>query len=129
MQPVRSAWQPVQDGVIIALASWLAVLTSTVEAFFTPFRMFGVLIPIAPIAAAVITPLLILVPFRLTGRRVGVLLPALLWVLAAMFWAQGTNEGDVVLASNNWVAMAYLLVGSGAAAFSAYWVLTRRRGA
>jgi hypothetical protein len=119
----------VQDGVIIVLACWLAVLTSTAEAFFTPFRMFGVLIPISAIAAAVVTPLLVLVPFRLTGHRVWVLLPALLWVLTAMFWAQGTDEGDVVLAAKNWVAMAYLLVGSGAATFGAYRVLTRRSGA
>ncbi|MBA3489271.1 MAG: hypothetical protein H0T78_06950 [Longispora sp.] len=113
----------VYHGAVIVCAIWLALLTSTAEAFFTPFRLFGVLIPISVLAAVVITPILAIGTFRLTGRRALSLLPSAAWAFAALFWAQSSSEGDVVLAGDSWVSLLYLLAGSGAAAFGAYRVI------
>ncbi len=111
--------------VVCVVACWVGAITATAEAFLTPLYLFGVRFPLAAILAVVFNPLLVWGTHRLTGWRVGALLPGAAWVAAALVWSGSRREGDVVLAGNNWVAMAYLLGGTVALAVGAYLVVVR----
>ncbi len=111
--------------LVCVVACWFGALTATVEAFLTPLYLFGVRFPLAPAAAIVLNPLLVWGTYRLTGRRLAALLPGVAWIVVALVWSGGRREGDVILAANNWVAMAYLLGGTAALAVGAYLVVVR----
>ncbi|MGY0230463.1 DUF6113 family protein [Longispora urticae] len=115
-------WHPLHDGAIVVLASWLAVFSATVEAFWTPFRVLGVQLPVAAVGALLITPFLATLTFRLTGRRRLSVVPPVLWLLTAVYWSTTPREGDHVI-TGEWTGLVYLLAGSAAAAYGAYKVM------
>ncbi len=61
--------------VVCVVACWVGAITATAEAFLTPLYLFGVRFPLAAILAVVFNPLLVWGTHRLTGWRVGALLP------------------------------------------------------
>ncbi len=115
------------SGMIVAI--WAAALLAVVGAFLTPARVGGWLAPISLPLVIVGTAGLTWFAFRWTGRRGAALLPGLMWLVVSFAGADRTAEGDLVLAANNWVATAYLIVGSAAIAVTAYVLFLRPRRA
>jgi hypothetical protein len=111
----------------LALAVWASLLLSLVAAFWTPLRIGSVLIPVSLVLVGLGNWLLVRFAYRVTGKVGLSLIPALAWLVLTLVLSQKTTEGDLVLAGNNWVANAYLFVGSLAAAFAAYRVMNPRR--
>jgi hypothetical protein len=109
--------------VVLAAAAWAAVLLAFYGALLTPFRLGGVLVPVSLLlAVAGNLGLMLFVRYTVPGRFPP-LVPGLVW-LGVAFWASGaTAEGDVLLAGNNWVAAAYLLIGSVTVGVAAYKVV------
>ncbi|WP_412540468.1 hypothetical protein R8Z50_32415 [Longispora sp. K20-0274] len=125
--PARPAWwaalwRPFHDAVVVLVACWMAVMTATAEAFYTPFRLLGVQLPVSAVAALAVTPFLATVTHRLTGLRRTSMLPPALWLLTAVYWSTSPREGDHVV-TGGWPGLAYLLAGSAAAAYGAYKVM------
>jgi hypothetical protein len=111
----------------LALAVWASVMLALLGAFWTPLRIGTVLIPISLVIVAAGNWLLVRLAYRATGALGLSLVPALAWLVLTLLLAQKTTEGDLVLAGNNWVANAYIIVGSLAAAFAAYRVMNPGR--
>ncbi|GIG58345.1 hypothetical protein Lfu02_27170 [Longispora fulva] len=122
LEVLRPLWRPFHDTVVVIVACWMAVVTSTAEAFFTPFRLFGVLLPVSAVAALVVTPFLSTVTHRVTGLRRMSMIPAVLWLLVAVYWSTTPREGDHVI-TGSWTGLVYLIAGSAAAAYGAYKVV------
>lgn len=110
-----------------ALVVWLAVLAAVCEAFLVPLRVAGVRVPLALLLAVVGNLGLPWLARWVSGSRMVTMLPAMLWFLVILVLAGGTTEGDVVLAGDDWVALALLLAGSAAAAMGAYFALLGRQ--
>ena len=111
----------------LALAIWASVVLALLGAFWTPLRIGTVLIPISLVIVAAGNWLLVRLAHRATGALGLSLVPALAWLVVTLLLAQKTTEGDLVLAGNNWVANAYIIVGSLSAAFAAYRVMNPGR--
>jgi hypothetical protein len=103
------------------------VVLALLGAFWTPLRIGTVLIPISLVLVAAGNWVLVRLAHRATGALGLSLVPALAWLVVTLVLAQKTTEGDLVLAGNNWVANAYIIVGSLAAAFAAYRVMNPGR--
>ena len=56
------------------------------------------------------------------------LLPGVVWLVLSLVLSSRTTEGDLVLTNKNWVASAYLLVGSVTVGAVAYLLVLRRPG-
>ena len=109
-----------------AVVVWLAALAAVCEAFLVPLRTAGGRVPIAVLLAVLGNLGLPWLARWLSRSRPVTMLPALVWFLIIVVLAGGTTEGDVVLAGNDWVALALLLAGSIAAAAGAWFALVRR---
>lgn len=112
----------ISGGVLVTVT---AMLTAVVEAFFVPLRIAGVRAPLVLLLALVCNLALPWLGQWLSGSRVGIMLPPLAWFVVIVVFAGGTDEGDVVLAGNDWVALALLVGGAIAAAAGAYFALLR----
>ncbi|MGH3713451.1 MAG: hypothetical protein ACRDT4_08350, partial [Micromonosporaceae bacterium] len=112
----------VAAGVLVTATS---VLTAVVEAFFVPLRLAGVRVPVVLLLAVLVNLSLPWLGYLLSRSRFVIMLPPLAWFVVIVVFAGGTDEGDVVLAGNDWVALALLLIGSTAAAGGAYFALLR----
>lgn len=109
-------------GALVAFA--LAVTTALWEAFLTPLHVDRFRLPIAPVLAIVTNVALVWFTHRVTGSKLVALLPGVAW-MGLMIVASGrTTEGDLVLAANNWVALATLLTGVAAYVYGAYRMIT-----
>ncbi len=100
-------------------AAYLLVLLLTVElavwgAFLTPARPFGLALPVAGAIAVVGNLVLGMAGARILGRRLGAVLPGVLWLVIALALATKRSEELVVL--GNLRGLAYLAGGSVAAA-------------
>lgn len=103
-------------GGLLVLAA--TALVATAGAFLVGLRVGGQRLPISLLIAAVLHPVLIRLMRTATASRLAMLGPFLLWILLVLPLSARRREGDVVLAGNNWVATAYLIVGMGAFAIT-----------
>ncbi|MCW2665833.1 MAG: hypothetical protein JWN57_795 [Frankiales bacterium] len=106
--------QQVRTAAAYALVLVLSLLCAVWGAFLVPLRVFGVLLPVSLVLAAVGNYLLGRAGARLHGR-LGAALPGVLWFLVAAQLQSRRPEGDLVVVGNL-VGLLFLLVGTVAAA-------------
>ena len=112
--------------LVTMLAAWLAL----VEVFWLPLRVFGVPVPVSVVAAVVGNLLLVGLAARLTGSRLGAVLPAVVWLVVAVGASLRRPEGDLLLTGGGvlgFLSLAFLLAGVVAAAFAVGKVLAAPR--
>jgi hypothetical protein len=112
--------------LVTVLAAWLAL----VEVFWLPLRVFGVPVPVSVVAAVVGNLLLVGLAARLTGSRLGAVLPAVVWLVVAVGASLRRPEGDLLLTGGGvlgFLSLAFLLAGVVAAAFAVGKVLAAPR--
>jgi hypothetical protein len=115
-------------GVVISLLA--TILTAMLELFLTPLRLGGVPVGVSIVLAAVANPAIAWFAVTTTERRWALAPPWALWTVL-MLAASGvrTNEGDYLIAGDDWVALVTILVGSLAFALYAYRMILGRRPA
>jgi hypothetical protein len=125
---IRRRSEAVAWGIVAVLVSgWLAL----VEVFWLPLRVFGVPVPVSVVAAVVGNLLLVGLAARLTGSRLGAVLPAVVWLVVAVGASLRRPEGDLLLIGGGvlgFLSLAFLLAGVVAAAFAVGKVLAAPRG-
>ena len=111
----------------LVVACWGAVLLAAVGAFLTPFRVGSVLVPISVLL--VVLGIIGLTQFAhdVTGHTWLSLIPGLVWLLISFGWSSRTDEGDLVLVEQNWVATVYLFAGSITIGIAAYRMIVPSR--
>ena len=112
--------------LVTVLAAWLAL----VEVFWLPLRVFGVPVPVSVVAAVIGNLLLVGLAARLTGSRLGAVLPAVVWLVVAVGASLRRPEGDLLLTGGGvlgFLSLAFLLAGVVAAAFAVGKVLAAPR--
>ncbi len=112
-------------GGILAVA--MALLTGLLELYLSPLRAGGVLLGVAAIVAVPVNIGLAWFAQQAVGTRFAFGWPWVAWTLL-MFVASGvrTDEGDQLLAGDNWVGLLLILAGSVAFAGYAYRVVLNR---
>ena len=141
--PARSAWEPVivVGGLVVAILA--AFFSGVLELFLTPLRWgdlttiwrgdaigsgHGPLLGLSILLAAVGNYAIAWFAVSTTGgRRWALGPPWALWTLM-MLLAAGvrTNEGDYLLAGNDWIGLAMILVGSLTFAVYSYQMILQR---
>jgi hypothetical protein len=126
-EPGRSdIWIKV-GGLIVAC--WGAVLLAAVGAFLTPFRIGSVLVPISLLLCVVGLLGLTQFAYDVSGHPWLSLIPGGIWLVISFAWSARTNEGDLVLVGQNWVATVYLFAGAITIGVAAYrMIVPRHRG-
>jgi uncharacterized membrane protein len=106
-------------GAVLAVA--MALLTGLLELYLSPLRAGGMLLGVAAIVAIPVNIGLAWFAQRAVGTRFAFGWPWTAWTLL-MFVAAGvrTDEGDQLLAGDNWVGLLLILTGSVAFAGYAY---------
>lgn len=102
------------------VASYALVLVLTVElavwgSFLVAARPFGHALPLAALVATVGNVALGLAGGRVLGRRLGAVIPAVLWLGIALTLGSARPEGDVVV-TESFRGLAFLFAGTVAAA-------------
>lgn len=118
-------------GALVAVG--LAAMSALWEAFLTPLswtwtsggHAHYVRLPIALVLAVVGNSALAWFTRAVTGKVLAVLAPFAVWTGIMLVAAGRTREGDLVLTSNNWVALATIFVGALWFAVAAYWLVIR----
>ncbi len=111
----------------IVVASWGAVLLALVCAFLTPYRIGDVLIPVSVVLVVAGLVTLIRFAHEVTGHVWLSLIPGAVWLLLSLVMSARTNEGDLVLIDQNWVATVYMLAGTVTIGVTAYRLFAPRR--
>lgn len=103
-----------------------AVVTGVVELSLTPLRVAGVPVGLAVVVAVVANAAIGWFAVQTVGRRWAVAPPWAVWTLL-MFFAAGvrTDEGDQLMAGDDWVGLLVILLGSLAFAVHAYRLVLR----
>lgn len=115
--------------VATVVLGWAGFVLAVLGVFWTPLMIGTVRVPVSILLAVGGNLGLIWLGWRLTRHRFLALVPGLIWAVVALLGANITTEGDLLLASNNWVALVFLLSGSVAVGFAAYrLILTGRSG-
>ena len=141
--PVGSPWEPVVAAGGLAVAILAAFFSGVLELFLTPLRWgdlttiwrgdaigsgHGPLLGVSIVLAAVGNYAIAWFAVSTTGgRRWALGPPWALWTLM-MLLAAGvrTNEGDYLLAGNDWIGLAMILVGSLTFAVYSYRMILQR---
>jgi hypothetical protein len=141
--PARSRWEPVVLAGGLAVAVLAAFFSGVLELFLTPLRWgdlttiwrgdaigsgSGPLLGLSILLAAVANYAIAWFSVGTTGgRRWALGPPWALWTLL-MLLAAGvrTHEGDYLLAGNDWIGLAMILVGSLAFAVYSYRMILRK---
>jgi hypothetical protein len=119
--PAWASW--VDPAIRIAgfvLALLLALASAATEVFLTPLYWGGTRIPLAPVLAVAGNAGLVWFTVVVTGRRITVFGPALVWMAVMVAASTRTTAGDLVLTSNNWVGITTMIAGSVAFAGAGY---------
>jgi hypothetical protein len=87
-------------------------LLAIVCAFFTPYRIGSVLVPVSLVLVVVGIVGLTWFAREVTDRPGLSLLPGGVWLVVSMLLTFRTAEGDWVLTELSWVPTVYLLLGS-----------------
>jgi len=133
LTPVQSPAEPPQErreshaldvlikvcGVVISVVA--AVLSGLLEIFLAPLRAGGIPLGVAVVLAVVGNFAIAWFAHTTVGRRWAVAPPWVIWT-ALMLFAAGvrTDEGDYLIAGDNWVALVMILIGSLTFAIYAY---------
>jgi hypothetical protein len=112
-------------GAGAAVAVWGAVVLALYGVFMTPVRVGDVLVPVALVLAIAGNALLMRFARTVTGSRLFALVPGAIWIVITFVAAGRTTEGDLVLFQSNWVATAYLFVGSATVTVMGYRIVSR----
>jgi len=118
-------------GALVAVA--LAFVSAVWEAFLSPLayhwtsggHAHSVRVPIAIVLAFGGNAALAWFTRAVTGRTLAVLAPFVAWTVPALLAASRTREGDLIVASNNWVGLVTLFAGPSGFAAVAYWLTVR----
>jgi hypothetical protein len=127
-EPPPPVWlDPLLKWLGLAVAVWGGALLALLGAFLTPLRWGTVLIPVAIVLVVAGNILLIRWTHDVTGSVWASFVPGLVWLIVTLVLSSRTNEGDLVLTSNNWVATACLLAGPVAIGVTGYRLINPRR--
>lgn len=110
MEPRSPVVTPLSYALVLVLALELAVW----GAFLVPMRAFGVPLPVGPAVAVVANVTLGLAGTRVLRRRLGGLLPELIWLVVALIGGTRSTGEDLVLPDSA-MGLAYLAAGAVAA--------------
>ena len=112
-------------GVVISVVA--AFCSGVLEVFGTPLRAGGIPLGVSILAAVIVNPAIAWFAYTAVGRRWAVAPPWLVWT-AFMLFATGyrTSEGDYLVAGDDWIALATVLLGSLAFAGYAYRMILNR---
>lgn len=122
-----SRWAGPALRVTGAVVSVLAtVVTGVLELLLAPLRIGGTLIGVAALVAVLANAAIGWFAVATVGRRWAMAPPWAIWTLM-MFFAAGvrTDEGDQLLAGDNWVGLVMILLGSLVFALQAYRLILR----
>jgi len=97
-------------GGVVAVVG--AVVTAVLELILSTLRVGGVLVGLSALLAVVANVALSWFAPRAVGHRWALALPAVVWFGLMVVAAGGTAEGDILLASDNWVGLAMIFAGS-----------------
>ncbi|WP_117665511.1 hypothetical protein [Micromonospora sp. MW-13] len=99
----------VVGGVLAVLG---AVVTGLLELILSTVRVGGQLIGVSVLVAVAANIALSWFAYAVVGRRWAVVLPATPWFVLMGAAAVRTSEGDLLLAGDNWVGLAMIVVGA-----------------
>ena len=124
-EPARSDVLVTVGGLVVAC--WGAVVLAAAGAFLTPFRIGPELVPISVVL--VVLGILALTRFThaVTDNPWLSLIPGGIWLVISFVWSTRTNEGDMVLVAQNWVASVYLFAGVLTIGVAGYRMIVPRR--
>lgn len=88
------------------------VVTGLVELMLATARVAGQLIGVSVLVAIGANIVLSWFAHETVGRRWSVALPAVPWFLLMAVAAIRTNEGDLLLAGDNWVGLVMIMAGA-----------------
>ena len=113
-------------GVVISVLA--AFCSAVLEVFGTQLRLGGIPVGVSVLAALVVNPAIAWFAATTVGRLWAVGPPWVVWT-GWMLFATGyrTPEGDYLVAGDDWIALATVLLGSLAFAGYAYRMILRRR--
>lgn len=112
----------VAGGVV---ATILAAITALIEIFYTPLRLGEYLIGVSAVMAVLVNFWLLRFTVAVTGAAWTGLLPAVVWFGLMMAASDRSDEGDVLLAADNWVALVTIFAGSLSFAAAGYRVINQ----
>ncbi|MGI5523753.1 hypothetical protein ACQEUX_22870 [Micromonospora sp. CA-259024] len=96
-------------GIVVVVAG---VLTGVLELLLATVRVGGQLIGVSALLAIGANIALSWFAHEVVGRRWAVALPAVPWFALMAVAAIRTNEGDLLLAGDNWVGLAMIVAGA-----------------
>ncbi|WP_112583798.1 hypothetical protein [Micromonospora noduli] len=95
--------------IVVVLAG---VLTGVLELLLATVRVGGQLVGVSVLLAIGANIVLSWFAYEAVGRRWAVALPAVPWFALMAVAAIRTNEGDLLLAGDNWVGLAMIVAGA-----------------
>ncbi|KAB1920003.1 hypothetical protein AB0J94_11940 [Micromonospora noduli] len=95
--------------IVVILAG---VLTGVLELLLATVRVGGQLVGVSVLLAIGANIVLSWFAYEAVGRRWAVALPAVPWFALMVVAAIRTNEGDLLLAGDNWVGLAMIVAGA-----------------
>ncbi|MBM0204283.1 hypothetical protein JNW90_15080 [Micromonospora sp. STR1s_5] len=99
----------VVGAIVVVLAG---VLTGVLELLLAMVRVGGQLVGVSVLLAIGANIVLSWFAHEAVGRRWAVALPAVPWFALMAVAAIRTNEGDLLLAGDNWVGLAMIVAGA-----------------
>ena len=97
-------------GAIVVVVA--GVVTGVLELLLATARVGGQLIGVSVLLAIGANIILSWFAYEAVGRRWAVALPAVPWFALMAVAAIRTNEGDLLLAGDNWVGLAMIVAGA-----------------
>ncbi|MEU4476062.1 hypothetical protein [Micromonospora sp. NPDC023888] len=97
-------------GAIVVVVA--GVLSGVLELLLATVRVGGQLIGVSALLAVGANIVLSWFAYEAVGRRWAVALPAVPWFALMAVAAIRTNEGDLLLAGDNWVGLAMIVAGA-----------------
>jgi hypothetical protein len=94
------------------VAFGLGAATALYEALFAALYWHHDRLPLSPVLALIVNPGLAIFAYWGTGRLLGILAPAVPWLIVMVLAATSTSEGDLLLTNTNWVGIGTLFIGS-----------------
>ena len=95
--------------IVVAVAG---VVTGVLELLLATVRVGGQLVGVSVLLAIGANIVLSWFAYEAVGRRWAVALPAVPWFALMVVAAIRTNEGDLLLAGDNWVGLAMIVAGA-----------------
>jgi hypothetical protein len=122
-------WWPLGELALRAaatlVATWAGLLLAIFGVFLTPLRIGGVPVPASLVLAVGGNAVLIWLTWLATRHRLLAMIPGFGWIVVALIASSSTREGDVPLAGNSWVALAFLVLGAMTVAVAGYRLMLR----